>query len=184
MVKSEVVNVIATASLNQKLDLDTIGLLGYVFHDEAVYGGHAAYFRSPEMKGTVSLFSSGKMISVGTSSELDAVRGLECARDYLVSCGIVRSVDLDPKIHNIVAVVDLEEPINLEILAIEHSVVYEPEQFPGAILRIKTPFKASILFFNSGRIVITGVKSTRQVDATLDEILKIMPNHVIREKQR
>lgn len=66
MVRFEIVNVIATASLNQKLNLNTIGLLEYVFHDEAVYGGHAAYFRSPEMKGTVSLFSSGKMITVGT----------------------------------------------------------------------------------------------------------------------
>jgi len=38
--------------------------------------------------------------------------------------------------------------------------IYEPEQFPGAILRLKEPFKTSMLIFASGKVVITGLKSS------------------------
>jgi len=68
MAEATIVNVVATAALNQRLDLDELGKFREILHDPSIYGGRAAYFKSPNMKGKVSIFASGKMISVGTKN--------------------------------------------------------------------------------------------------------------------
>ena len=81
--KSEIVNVVATAALNQKVDLEEIKKFNDVFHDSNVYGGRVAYFKTSNMQGKVSIFTSGKMISVGTKHEETAFQELEAAKDFL-----------------------------------------------------------------------------------------------------
>ena len=68
----EVVNVVATATLDHSIDLKSLAIHfpAIVSYDPKVY--FAAYFKSREMKGKVSIFQSGKMISVGTRSEEEA----------------------------------------------------------------------------------------------------------------
>ncbi len=176
IMKSEIVNVVATASLNQKLNLDLLGLLANVFHDEAVYQGSVAYFRSPNIRGTVSLFSSGKMISLGANSEEDALCELETAKDYLVDCGAISGVALHPKVQNLVAMIDLEEEIDLESMAMnaQKTFSYDPERFPGGFMKLRRPCKATILCFASGKIIITGLKKTNEIELVIPELLKII----------
>jgi TATA-box binding protein (TBP) (component of TFIID and TFIIIB) len=83
MVKTEIVNVVATASIGQELDFYELRKHKEIFHDSDVYGGRVAYFKTEKMKGRVSLFPSGKMISVGTKSETQALQELELAKDFL-----------------------------------------------------------------------------------------------------
>ncbi len=66
-------------------------------------------------------------------------------------------------IQNIVASGDIGVSIDLEkaILVLENSM-YEPEQFPGLIYRMRNP-KTVVLIFGSGKIVITGAKFEEQV---------------------
>jgi transcription initiation factor TFIID TATA-box-binding protein len=66
-------------------------------------------------------------------------------------------------IQNIVASGDIGVNIDLEkaILILENSM-YEPEQFPGLIYRMRNP-KTVVLIFGSGKIVITGAKFEKQV---------------------
>jgi transcription initiation factor TFIID TATA-box-binding protein len=48
---------------------------------------------------------------------------------------------------------------------------YNPEQFPGLVMRIREP-KTSALIFSSGKIVCTGAKSMTKVKESIKEIIK------------
>jgi transcription initiation factor TFIID TATA-box-binding protein len=174
LVKVAVVNVVATAILNQPMDFEELRRFGEIFHDSNVYGGRVAYFKTKLMQGRVSIFSSGKMISVGTKSEEQAQKELKLAKQFLVDKGLIKEVKLEPKTQNIVATADFEQLINLEELAQKTRAIYEPEQFPGAILRLQQPFKTSILVFASGKVVITGLKDSKQIEPTAEKIKKLI----------
>lgn len=163
LTKTTIVNVVATANLSQELDLDELGKFSEIIHDSEIYGGRAAYFKSSDMKGKVSFFASGKMISVGTTSEKEAFYELEHAQKFLVEKGFVKPILLEPKIQNIVVTADFGESVNLEELSKDCKMIYEPEQFQGGILRIEDPYKATILIFTSGKAVIAGLKSSSQI---------------------
>lgn len=174
MVKVSIVNVVATAALGHRVDLEQLGKCPRIVHDLEIYGGRVAYFRSAEFAGEVTIFASGKMISVGTKSEGEAYRALELAKEYLVEKGFVTSVDLEKKTQNIVVVVDFETNVSLERLAQDYKMIYEPEQFPGAIFRINEPYKATALLFASGKTVIAGLKSSDQIRMALRKLARIV----------
>jgi len=48
---------------------------------------------------------------------------------------------------------------------------YNPEQFPGLVLRVKEP-KSAVLVFSSGNLVCTGTKSIIQVKEVIKEVIK------------
>jgi len=170
-----VVNVVATASLGQELDFHTLGTFKEILWDSEVYGGHVAYFKTSDMEGKVSLFPTGKMISVGTKSEKRAFAELECAMTFLAERGLIKSVSLEPRIQNMVLVASFGSPINLEELyRRERKLIYEPEQFAGAILKIEQPVKATALLFASGKCVIAGLKTSRNIDKTLKVVKGII----------
>ncbi|MDD5331813.1 MAG: TATA-box-binding protein [Candidatus Nanoarchaeia archaeon] len=73
---------------------------------------------------------------------------------------------------NIVATTSLERDIPLIRLAETlPNTEYNPEQFPGLVMRIKEP-KTSALVFSSGRIVCTGAKSMAKVKESIQAIIK------------
>jgi len=76
------------------------------------------------------------------------------------------------KIQNIVATTSLEKPIPLTKLArSQPNTEYNPETFPGLVLRIKEP-KSAVLVFSSGNLVCTGTKSVGQVKKVIDAVIK------------
>ena len=76
------------------------------------------------------------------------------------------------KIQNIVATTSLEKEVPLTKLAKTlPNTEYNPEQFPGLVLRIKQP-KSAVLVFSSGNLVCTGTKSLSQVRKVIDEVIK------------
>src|SRR3989339_1748090 len=83
------------------------------------------------------------------------------------------AVKKEIKIVNIVATASLERAIPLVKLAEAlPNTEYNPEQFPGLVMRIKDP-KTSALIFSSGKIVCTGAKSLAKVR---ESIVKIIEN--------
>ena len=58
-----------------------------------------------------------------------------------------------------VSTANLGGKVDLETAAVDmDNLMYEPEQFPGLIYRMKEP-KVVLLIFASGKMVITGAKS-------------------------
>jgi len=84
--------------------------------------------------------------------------------------------DFDPHknitVVNIVVSTSLEHDIPLEKMAATLSnTEYNPEQFPGLVIRIKDP-KTSALIFSSGNIVCTGARSLEKVDESIKKIIE------------
>jgi transcription initiation factor TFIID TATA-box-binding protein len=76
------------------------------------------------------------------------------------------------KVQNIVATTSLEKEVSLSKLArTQPNTEYNPETFPGLVLRIKKP-KSAVLVFSSGNLVCTGVKSIAQVREVIDQVIK------------
>lgn len=76
------------------------------------------------------------------------------------------------KVQNIVATTSLGKEISLTKLArTQSNTEYNPEQFPGLVLRIKEP-KTSALIFSSGKIVCTGARTLEEVDRSIQSIIK------------
>jgi len=76
------------------------------------------------------------------------------------------------KIVNIVVSSDLKHDVPLEKMAATLSnTEYNPEQFPGLVLRIKEP-KTSALVFSSGKIVCTGARTMEEVKEAVQKIIK------------
>jgi transcription initiation factor TFIID TATA-box-binding protein len=78
------------------------------------------------------------------------------------------------KIQNIVATTSLGKDVPLTKLAKTiPNTEYNPEQFPGLVLRIKLP-KSAVLVFSSGNLVCTGTKSVAQVKLVIEQVIKIL----------
>ncbi len=73
---------------------------------------------------------------------------------------------------NIVVSTSLEHDIPLEKMAATLSnTEYNPEQFPGLVIRIREP-KTSALIFSSGKVVCTGARSMEKVKESIKKIIK------------
>lgn len=178
-IKISVVNVVATAALDRRVDLESLKEFfpHEVVHDPKIYGGLAAYFKSNKMQGKVSIFSSGKMISVGTKSQKKAKKELVLVASHLEKRGIAK-LKVPAKIRNIVATADLGfEPELDSIERVEGAqIIYEPEQFPGAIIRftLSEKSKATILLFSSGKIVCVGLRERKDIDVAIHRLLEMI----------
>jgi transcription initiation factor TFIID TATA-box-binding protein len=75
------------------------------------------------------------------------------------------------KIENVVSSASLGVPVKLEkIVANLDGVEYEPEQFPGLVMRLKNP-KSAALIFSSGKIVCTGAKSPKEAKIAISHVV-------------
>ncbi len=88
----------------------------------------------------------------------------------------------DLKVVNIVVSTSLEHLIPLEKMAATLSnTEYNPEQFPGLVIRIKDP-KTSALIFSSGKVVCTGAKTLDEVRESINKIIKSLQKIGIKVK--
>ena len=82
-------------------------------------------------------------------------------------------------IENIVATVILEHSLDLNLIETRiPDVDYNPDQFPGLVYRLHNP-KVTALIFKSGKMVITGAKSIKQLIHSVKRILKTLMDNGI-----
>jgi len=155
-------NVVASATLNQKVDLNAVvrGYPGVEYRPEQFPG---LVFRLKRPKTATLIFNSGKMVCTGAKSEKEARRAVMKVVKELKKGGIIIISKPELKIQNIVASASLGGMIDLEKSAYSlGKTMYEPEQFPGLIYRMGEP-KVVILLFASGKLVCTGAKREQDV---------------------
>jgi len=165
----EIQNVVASATLKQKLDLDSIVRVfpGVEYKPEQFPG---LVYRLKKPKTATLIFSSGKMVCTGARSERQAKRAVMRVIDELKSNGIVILGSPEIKIQNIVASADLNGKIDLESSAQSlERTMYEPEQFPGLIYRMVDP-KVVLLLFASGKLVCTGAQTEGEVQRAIEKL--------------
>ena len=82
--------------------------------------------------------------------------------------------EIDYKIANVVATVSFNLDQKLDLLKILNKIEdteYNPEVFPGLVLRIKEP-KATFLIFSSGKMILTGLKDIPFAASAVNELMK------------
>lgn len=166
-------NVVATATLDQKLDLIAImKVFRNVEYRPKKFPG--LVFRLKRPKTATLIFSTGKMVCTGAKSEKLASSAIRKVVKELKDNGIIILGKPIIVIQNIVASANLHGKIDLEMAAdIMDNVMYEPEQFPGLIYRMAEP-KVVILIFASGKLVCTGGKSAEMVDVAVVKLHGIL----------
>ncbi len=158
----EIQNVVASASLPQTIDLNTIvRLFPNVEYRPEQFPG--LVFRLKKPKTATLIFASGKMVCTGAKSERMARKAVHAVVRKLKEQGIVILGEPTIEVQNIVASASLHGFIDLEscVFALGRTM-YEPEQFPGLIYRMDDP-KVVILLFASGKLVCTGAKKEGEV---------------------
>lgn len=168
--KTEVVNLVATATIGESVSLEELAGLPFITYNPSRY--RCAYFKDETMEAKVSIFNSGKMIAVGAKSEKSAKCDLQHVITVLNELGIIEKRKPKVTVQNVVVLVTLDSDIDLEEMQdIIPGLVYEPEQFPGAIFRPRNS-DATTLIFASGKLVLTGLKSAESVDTVVNSVLK------------
>jgi len=157
-----VVNVVASASVDQKIDLNDITkkFPETEYHPEQFPG---LVFRIKSPRTATLIFRTGKMVCTGAKSEELAIKAVNIVVQKLRKGKIKIKKDAVITVQNIVSSINLGGKIHLEKAArtLPRSM-YEPEQFPGIIHRMLDP-KTVILLFASGKLVCTGAKKESDV---------------------
>ncbi|MHA2433756.1 MAG: TATA-box-binding protein [Candidatus Thorarchaeota archaeon] len=181
IVKPEVViqNVVASAKLKHRLDLNAIvKAFPNVEYRPQTFPGLP--FKLDRPKSCTLIFSSGSMVCTGTKSEKEAKRAVLKVITELKKAGIIMTSGRpDFAVQNIVASIDLGD-VSIDVEEAIHaahnlgqSVMYEPEQFPGAIYRMKDP-KVVFLIFSTGKLVCVGAKREEDVYRAVENLVAIL----------
>jgi len=169
-------NVVASASLDQKIDLLAImKVFRNVEYRPKQFPG--LVFRLKRPKTATLIFGSGKMVCTGAKSEKMARSAVKKVVRELKNNGIIILGKPKIVIQNIVASANLHGKIDLETAAdIMENVMYEPEQFPGLIYRMGEP-KVVMLLFASGKLVCTGAKHEDMVREAVEKLHEILEDY-------
>jgi len=161
-IEIEIVNVVASASVDQKIELDALvkAFPSVEYHPEVFPG---LVFKLKRPKTATLIFSSGKMVCTGARSEVEARHAVELVVNELKRNGIPISGRPRISIQNIVASVSLGGNVDLErTVFVLGKSMYEPEQFPGLVHRMDDP-RVVILIFSNGKLVVAGAKREEEV---------------------
>ncbi|ADV64967.1 TATA-box-binding protein [Desulfurococcus mucosus] len=164
-------NIVATVILEHDLDLELIETrIPSITYKPDQFPG--LIFRLDKPRATALVFKSGKMVVTGTKSTQQLVEAVKKIIKVFMKSGVDVRGRPRVQIQNIVAGGDIHAYVNLEKAAyhLEDSM-YEPEQFPGLIHRMRDP-RVVLLIFSSGKMVITGAKEESEVERAVVNIAR------------
>jgi len=166
-------NIVASAALNQRISLKSIvEKFPQAEYSPRVFPG--LVFRLKKPKTATLIFETGKMVCTGAKSEKEAIRAVNKVTKELKSRGIQIANKPAIKIQNIVASAELNGEIDLENVVYKlKRVMYEPEQFPGAVYRMEEP-KVVFLIFSAGKLVCVGAKREQDVYEAVGKLQEIL----------
>lgn len=173
-----IVNVVATTSLDQKIDLLAIHkVFRNIEYRPKRFPG--LVFRLKRPKTATLIFSTGKMVCTGAKSEKLARSAVRKVVRELKKQDIIILKNPEIVVQNIVASANLRGRIDLETAAdVLDNVMYEPEQFPGLIYRMRDP-KTVLLLFTSGKLVCTGAKSEEMVYESVAKVYGVLRDNAL-----
>ena len=164
-------NIVVKSTLNIKSDIDLLKIVKLVKNTEYNKERFPGLFlRITDPKCVVIIFRTGKMILTG----IKAFTHIKKIVDFIVTelnktlkANIKRDM-VNSEVVNIVATANFDNQINLDLSAITlNNVIFEPEVFPGLIYKCVNPVKCVFLIFNSGNVVLTGIREEKAIEPAL-----------------
>lgn len=171
----KIVNLVASSSLGAALDLYNLATaIPEVEYEPEQFPG--AILKLDEPKVSLLLFKNGNIIISGASCEKDIKAAIKKASKVIneVQSSVPIKDRVTYKIVNLVATSNLNKQIDLFNAAVTlDNIEYEPEQFPGAIVRIFNP-KLTMLLFKNGKLICAGAKSEEDIVKGLNKLKKVL----------
>lgn len=182
---SEIViqNVVAAFAFEPILDLEKIRK---AFYEECFfetikdrrYTFRVVAIRTKRPHFTFLIYRTGKVVCTGAKNINDAKRSDKYLVKRFREAGLNARLKTSATIQNIVATTFLKNPIELEKFLIQlqedrqFRTIYEPEQFPAAIIKfpVNGESEATILLFNNGKLVCVGLKNLGQIQEAIKKI--------------
>ncbi len=180
-----ITNMVASASLGLELDLFSLAQkIKEIEYEPEQFPGAILKFKEP-YKASLLLFKNGKVVCVGCKKrayiEKTIDNTIKLLKPYAKKITRTKKPKID--ITNIVASASLGIEVDLYKLAYEvKDVEYEPEQFPGAILKFKEP-KASLLLFKNGKVICAGAKNESEIRTVLLKAKKLLKEYADKRKK-
>ena len=173
--KYTIVNIVASANLNTTIDLYNLAIsIPSVEYEPEQFPG--AILKLKEPKVSMLLFKNGKVICSGASSEKEIPLAIFKASKMIheIQKSVKIQKNADYTVVNLVTTGNLNMNLDLFKTAMESdNVEYEPEQFPGAILRIHDP-KLTLLLFKNGKLICAGAKNETLLKKGLRKAAKMI----------
>ncbi len=170
-----IVNLVASSSLNTTLDLYNLAAaIPDVEYEPEQFPG--AIFKVKEPKVSLLLFKNGKIIISGAANENDIKAGIRKATKLISEIQKDVKIARTPKydIVNLVATSSLNKSVDLFQAAVTlDDIEYEPEQFPGAIIRLYNP-KMTLLLFKNGKLICAGAKTEDDIKKSVSKVKKLL----------
>jgi len=162
-------NIVSTSQIKSNVPINLVALaslLPFSFYDKQRFAAITIRLKSPDC--TTLLFSSGKLVVTGGRNWFECVLASLCVCRILRSAFPAREFKLiNCEIQNIVAHVEL--PVGKGLLdlhsmyhKLELNCMFQRTMFPGLIFRPDESPVVLLCFF-SGKVVITGGKTTQDV---------------------
>ncbi|MBI5227634.1 TATA-box-binding protein [Candidatus Micrarchaeota archaeon] len=171
-----ITNMVASASLGLELDLYALAnKIKEIEYEPEQFPGAILKFKEP-IKASLLLFKNGKVVCVGCKKRSHIEKTIDRTIQMLTPYAKRITKTKKPKIDitNIVASASLDLELDLYRIAYKiKDVEYEPEQFPGAILKFKEP-KASLLLFKNGKVICAGAKNEKEISIVLAKARKLL----------
>ncbi len=167
-----IVNIVVSGSVDHdKIPLEKMAAtLPNTEYNPEQFPGLVLRIRDP--KTSALIFNSGKIVCTGANSLEKVDQSMMRIVEALKKIGI--NIKTKPKyeVQNVVASGSIGMDINLNTLAIKlENTEYEPEQFPGLVYKLRGT-AATFLLFTNGQIVCTGTKSEKEVDESVQLLVK------------
>lgn len=174
----EIQNVVASVTIDQTFNLlEIVKRYRNVEYNPKKFPGLVFRLRNPQT--TTLIFSTGKMVCTGAKSSKMARVAVNRVIEELNKNGIEVTGEPEITIQNMVASANLGKNVDLETAAdLLENVMYEPEQFPGLIYRMRDP-KTVLLIFSSGKIVCTGGKSEEMVNESVNNLYDLLDEYAL-----
>ena len=167
----EIVNIVATVTLSKPIDLEKLSkkLKNSEF---ALSGAKWLKWRLPPEQYYIAFYKSGKFLITGVKSESEIenvaarVVGLLHERDVTAKIDTI-------KVQNMVILDFMKTSASLEKITkglMDEDISYEPDQFPGIVY--KNDEGVTFLLFNSGKIIMTGIKKSNAAKKHMENFKK------------
>ncbi|MEK6970126.1 MAG: hypothetical protein AABW68_00325 [archaeon] len=183
-----IVNLVASGGLNANLDLYNLAMsIPNIEYEPEQFPG--AILKMKEPKVSMLLFKNGKIICSGASAQnqidLAIKKVNKMINEIQPNVKILKTIEYD--VVNLVATGNLHQNLDLFATAMQlDNVEYEPEQFPGAILRLDDP-KLTMLLFKNGKVICAGAKNEKEMIRgleTADDLVRGMKSGATPRKSK
>jgi len=167
-----IVNIVVSGSVDQdKIPLEKMAAtLPNTEYNPEQFPGLVLRIRDP--KTSALIFNSGKIVCTGANSLEKVDQSMMRIVEALKKIGINVKAKPQYEVQNVVASGSIGMDINLNTLAIKlENTEYEPEQFPGLVYKLRGT-AATFLLFTNGQIVCTGTKSEKEVEESVQLLVK------------